>query len=222
MKKNPTLLQNMKTGLSLYFTDRLNNLSQSQLKDVSQVGNGMNKLLSKAGDLPAADVGGKKDYTNYDQKYAQRYNDFNSLIEILQSEHQCTLYESMTHELIKVGRSECHKIGDNIRRTIKFVHLVQKGKDFLLIELDTSDGIKSISTKLIHLTTDDWKFYLDDIKKHLVAKSLSWPNELFNDVFGENSHTYIIHPRFSVQENCSIESVNNWAMRIMNGLRDLT
>jgi len=47
-------------------------------------------------------------------------------------------------------------------------------------------------------------------------------NYLFNDVFGENSHTYIIHPRFSVQENCSIESVNNWAMRIMNGLRDLT
>lgn len=177
---------------------------------------------NSAGDLPAADVGGKKDYTNYDQKYAQRYNDFNSLIEILQSEHQCTLYESMTHELIKVGRSECHKIGDNMRRTIKFVHLVQKGKDFLLIELDTSDGIKSISTKLIHLTTDDWKFYLDDIKKHLVAKSLSWPNELFNDVFGENSHTYIIHPRFSVQENCSIESVKNWAMRIMNGLRDLT
>lgn len=129
--------------------------------------------------------------------------------------------ESMTHELIKVGRSECHKIGDNMRRTIKFVHLVQKGKDFLLIELDTSDGIKSISTKLIHLTTDDWKFYLDDIKKHLVAKSLSWPNELFNDVFGENSHTYIIHPRFSLQENCSTESVNNWAMRIMNGLRDL-
>jgi hypothetical protein len=108
-----------------------------------------------------------------------------------------------------------------MRRTIKFVHLVQKGKDFLLIELDTSDGIKSISTKLIHLTTDDWKFYLDDIKKHLVAKSLSWPNELFNDVFGENSHTYIIHPRFSLQENCSRESVNNWAMIIMNGLRDL-
>ena len=51
MKKNPTLLQNMKTGLSLYFTDRLNNLSQSQLKDVSQVGNGMNGLLSKASDL---------------------------------------------------------------------------------------------------------------------------------------------------------------------------
>lgn len=176
---------------------------------------------NSAGDLPAADVGGKKDYTNYDEKYTQRYNDFNSMIGLLQSEHQCTLYESITHELMKVGRSECHRIGDNKLRTIKFVHLVQKEKDFLLIELDTSDRIKSISTKLIHLTTDDWKIYLDDIKKHLVAKSLSWPNILFDDVFGIYSHTHIVHPRFSTQGSDSSESVNNWAVRIMNGLKDL-
>lgn len=91
----------------------------------------------------------------------------------------------------------------------------------MLIELDTSDGIKSISTKLIYLTTDDWKVHIDDIKKHLVAKSLSWPNELFDEVFGEDAHMYIVHPRFSVQENNTIESVNNWATRIMNGLKDL-
>ncbi len=177
---------------------------------------------NSAGDLPAADVGGKKDHTNYDEKYTQRYNDFNSMIGLLQTEHQCMLYESITHELMKVGRSECHKIGDNKLRTIKFVHLTQRGKDFLLIELDTSDGIKSISTKLIHLTTDDWKVYLDDIKKHLVAKSLSWPNQLFNDLFGENSHIHIVHPRFPTQESGSSDSVSNWAVRIMNGLRALT
>jgi len=174
-----------------------------------------------AGDLPAADVGGKKDYTNYDQKYAQRYNDFNSMVEILQTEHQCVLYESTTRELIQIGRSECHRIGENKPRTIKFVHLSQNDKDFLLIELDTSDGIKSISTKLIYLTTDDWKIHIDDIKKHLVAKSLSWPNELFDDVFGEDAHTYIIHPRLSAQEKKSTESINNWATRVINGLKDL-
>lgn len=58
---------------------------------------------NSAGDLPAADVGGKKDYTNYDQKYAQRYHDFNSMIQVLQSTHQCVLYESLTHELRKLG-----------------------------------------------------------------------------------------------------------------------
>lgn len=176
---------------------------------------------NSAGDLPAADVGGKKDYTNYDQKYAQRYHDFNSMIQVLQSTHQCVLYESLTHELMKVGRSECHRISKDKLRTIKFVHLCYRDDDFLLIELDTSDGVKSISTKLIYLTTDDWKIYLDKIKTHLVAKSLSWPNDLFDDVFGANAHTHIVHPRFSSQENDSSEAVNNWAVRIMNGLKDL-
>lgn len=176
---------------------------------------------NSAGDLPAADVGGKKDYTNYDQKYAQRYHDFNSMIQVLQSTHQCVLYESLTHELTKVGRSECHRISKDKLRTIKFVHLCYRSDDFLLIELDTSDGVKSISTKLIYLTTDDWKIYLDKIKTHLVAKSLSWPNDLFDDVFGANAHTHIVHPRFSSQGNESSEAVNNWAVRIMNELKDL-
>lgn len=83
-------------------------------------------------------LGVKKDHTNYDQKYAQRYNDFKSMIEIPQSEHQCTLYKSITHELMKVGRSECH--------------------------------------------------------------------------------THIVHPRLPAQDIDSEESVNNWAVRIINTL----
>ncbi len=51
IKNEPALLQNMKTGLSLYFTDRLNGLSQSDLKKVSQVGNWRDGLLSKTSDL---------------------------------------------------------------------------------------------------------------------------------------------------------------------------
>ena len=176
---------------------------------------------NSAGDLPSADVGGKKDHTNYDQKYAQRYNDFNSMIQVLQSTHQCVLYESLTHELGKVGRSECHRITKDKPRTIKFVHLSHKGDDFLLIELDTSDGIKSISTKLIHLTTDDWKIHLEEIKTHLVSKSLSWPNDLFDDVFGTNAYTHIVHPRFASSGDDSSEAVNNWAGRIINALKDL-
>lgn len=175
---------------------------------------------NSAGDLPAADVGGKKDFTNYDQMYAQRYSDFNEMIASLQQNFDCELYESITHELMQVGRSECHMIGNNKYRTIKFVHLGYEGDDFLLIELDTSDDIKSISTKLIYLTLDDWKVYLDKIKQHLVSKSLSWPNALFDDVFGPNSHTSINHPRASSEQENS-ESVNHWAERVINGFKDL-
>lgn len=49
--QEPALLQNIKTGLSLYFTNWLNKLSDSQLKQVSQVGNGIDWILSKASDL---------------------------------------------------------------------------------------------------------------------------------------------------------------------------
>ena len=34
-------------------------------------------------------------------------------------------------------------------------------------------------------------------------------------------HTDIVHPRFSTQGSDSSESVNNWAVEIMNGLKDL-
>lgn len=51
IQQEPALLQNMKTGLSLYFTDWLNGLSTWQIKEVAQVWSWINGLLSKASDL---------------------------------------------------------------------------------------------------------------------------------------------------------------------------
>lgn len=66
IKQEPALLQNMKTGLSLYFTDWLNGLSSWQIKEVAQVGNWINGLLSKASNM----MGLFKNLTSFKEQMA--------------------------------------------------------------------------------------------------------------------------------------------------------
>ena len=53
-----------------------------------------------------------------------------------------------------------------------------------------------LSTKVIFGSdARDWIEHFTLIRKGVVAKSISWPNELLDGLFGENNHIGINHPK---------------------------
>ena len=88
--------------------------------------------------------------------------------------------------------------------------------DVVLLEVDTSDGIKMLSTKVIFGSdVRDWIEHFTLIRKGVVAKSISWPNELLDGLFGEKCHIGINHPKHQGAEagNIPVESIESWAQR---------
>ncbi|WP_199227881.1 Tn7-like element transposition protein TnsE [Pantoea sp. PNA 03-3] len=103
-------------------------------------------------------------------------------------------------------------------RAIKAVRTRYKATEAVLLEVDTSDGIKMLSTKVLFGSElQDWIDQFLQIRKGVVAKSISWPNELLDCLFGELNHIGINHPKHQGAEagNIPLESIESWALRFV-------
>lgn len=80
-------------------------------------------------------------------------------------------------------------------RVIKAIHLKARGKFIILLEIDTSDGLKMVSTRLVKVFShSSWKENFVLIRKGIVEYIISWPIKLFDGVFGKINHIEIHHP----------------------------
>jgi hypothetical protein len=172
----------------------------------------------QGGTLPAADVGGKQDITDRERQFASRFKSFDHMLQVLVTKYKCSILQQETQSLPKVGRSKQHQLEDGSPRAIKAVRIRCKATEIVLLEVDTSDGIKMLSTKVLFGTIpEDWIDHFMQIRKGVVAKSISWPNELLDSLFGEHNHFGINHPKHQGAEagNIPLESIESWALRFV-------
>ncbi|WP_261730766.1 Tn7-like element transposition protein TnsE [Shewanella xiamenensis] len=177
----------------------------------------------QGGTLPAADVGGKQDITDRERQFASRFKSFDHMLQVLVKKYKCSILQQETQSLPKVGRSKQHLLENGSSRAIKAVRIRYKVAEAVLLEVDTSDGIKMLSTKVIFGSDEqDWIENFIQIRKGVVAKSIAWPNDLLNDLFGENNHMGINHPKHQGAEagNILVESIESWAQRFVQCLSD--
>ncbi|MGL5668387.1 MAG: Tn7-like element transposition protein TnsE [Shewanella sp.] len=175
----------------------------------------------QGGTLSSADVGGKQDVTDREMQFVSRFQSFDHMLQVLQVKHQCSILNQQTLPLPKVGRSVQHQLSDGSPRAIKAIRLRHKSVEVILLEVDTSDGIKMLSTKMIFGSDDrDWDEQYAQIRKGVVSKSISWPNKFLDEVYGEGYHIGINHPKHQGAEagNIPLESIESWALRILQGL----
>ena len=67
-----------------------------------------------------------------------------------------------------------------------------------MLEEDTSDDSKSLSTKLLIVNNPDmWNEQLIELEKRLMSGSLSWPTEFLDLICGAKGHKGISHPQTS-------------------------
>jgi hypothetical protein len=98
---------------------------------------------------------------------------------------------------------------------------------FHILEIDTSDADKPISTKLLILKpTSKLESDLTRLEKELVLGSLRWPSKLLDQMYGKNNHHGIPHPKSGHKGELDSKSIEGWAdrfySRILGASRELT
>ncbi|AKX47328.1 transcriptional antiterminator [Thiopseudomonas alkaliphila] len=168
------------------------------------------------GVLAAADVGGKQDATNYNHVFASRFAAFNELLSILKTKFRCRVIFEETLVLPKVGRSRLHLCKDGSPRVIKAVGVWRNASEFILLEVDASDGVKMLSTKvLIGVNRETWQSDFERIRRGIVRNSLNWPNGLLYQLYGKEGNRGVNHPKGLSELEVSREDMEGWGERLI-------
>ena len=173
------------------------------------------------GELQAADFASGEDETDYTKFYEVRFSGFFRMLEVLEKEHGCEVLNKITNQLPNAGRSKKHLLKTGTPRTICCVTVVRKGTHFKIIEIDTSDGIRMLSTRVVMGVDDEhWEDNYRSLKQRIITSYLTWPISYLNEVFGEDRHVGIIHPynKASGKGNIPSESIPSWARRVSERL----
>lgn len=183
--------------------DQNNSTSSSVSTDEPHVG----------GVLPSVDVGGKQDASDYNHLFANRFIAFNCLVQLLEKKYSCQVLHEETLGLPKVGRSKLQLLRDGSPRVIKAVWLRRHGRELVLLEVDSSDNVKMLSTKVLQgVDRDLWNDEFRRIRRGIMVGSLSWPNGILDRLYGCDRHKGVNHPKGL---NNEVIDINIWAERVL-------
>lgn len=117
------------------------------------------------------------------------------------------LSEKLIEQRIKDGRGQ----------GFQYVKIKTANVTVRLLEIDTSDGEKMISTKILYGAGDkDWLDDFKAIREGIVSKGLSWPTKLLDDLYGEKGHKGTNHPQHQGAQagNIPVDALESWAGRV--------
>ena len=169
------------------------------------------------GELQAADFASGENQTDYTEFCEDRFSGFFRMLEVLETVHGFKILNKRTYELPNSGRTNKHLLEMGDPRMICCVTVVRRGTLFKFLEIDTSDGIRMLSTRVVTGVDDeDWEDNYSSLMRRIVASSLSWPISYLNQVFGEDCHVGIAHPSNKTSEKGNIpsNSIPGWARRV--------
>ena len=173
------------------------------------------------GELQAADFASGENQTDYTEFCEDRFSGFFRMLEVLETAHGFKILNKITYELPNSGRSNKHLLKSGDPRMICCVTVVRRGTRFKILEIDTSDGLRMLSTRVV-MGVDDkhWKDNYSSLRHRIVATSLSWPIAYLNQVFGKDRHVGIAHPfnKASGTGNIPSDSIPSWAGRVSERL----
>ncbi|MCO5746119.1 Tn7-like element transposition protein TnsE, partial [Citrobacter freundii] len=105
---------------------------------------------------------------------------------------------------------------DGSPRVIKAVGVQRNGSEFVLLEVDASDGVKMLSTKVLSgVDSETWRNDFEKIRRGVVKSSLNWPNSLFDQLYGQDGHRGVNHPKGLGELQVSREDMEGWAERVV-------
>lgn len=176
------------------------------------------------GSLPSADFDSIDDTSDDAHLYADKFKAFDEMVKLLVSMPDCQHVTSKLRKLPALKRHKRHLLADGNPRCLSF-HVVRKnGKNYALIEVDTSDDSLRLSMLLIKPlapSSPPWEVILKELERLLVERSLSWPITYLKRICGED-YRRISHPKTSLdgQSAFAEEAINRWAERVYMSLSE--
>ena len=163
-----------------------------------------------------ADFSGLDDDSDVLELYMQRFEAFKLLIKML-SERPKTDCTEKLHFLPAVGRSRLHRTMDGNRRPLLEVRVKTDTSQFVILEIDTTDNSKPISTLIIKINSlDYWDRHIDEFLSIIVKRYLHWPRDNYLKEFG-TVHT-LKHPKGILELTENSDDFIRWQKRLDKAL----
>lgn len=174
---------------------------------------------TEGGKLPAADFTGPNDATDLTRMCESRFEAFNHMLELLQK-NGVTLLSKETTALPQSGRGQKHLLKNGEPRVICCAEVSFGGGHAYILEVDTSDGISKLSSKVFRVSASKWGEVCEDLIQGITAKTLSWPTEFLGEEFNEDEVSSVNHPRHdgAGRGKIMIDLLDKWAVRLFNTL----
>ncbi|MDW3026376.1 Tn7-like element transposition protein TnsE [Acinetobacter baumannii] len=152
--------------------------------------------------------------------FMKRFEAFKVMVEQFASQHRIQPIIHV-HKLPAVNRSKLHRTHDGNPRCIIEVQLSFQGKKFVILEIDTSDNLKPLSTLIIKISdTDTWNSHFPTFRQQVVKRSLRWPTAKSLQNIGIRKT--FNHPRNLTEMAESDEEFKNWGRRLEDALLSLS
>ncbi|MFH1882305.1 MAG: Tn7-like element transposition protein TnsE [Planctomycetota bacterium] len=175
--------------------------------------------------LPGGDWDTLNDKTNYDSLFENKFECYLAMVNILIETHECVPVSKKIMPLPNEGRCTKHILSTTGEpRSMAIIGLGVDHKTVYLLEVDTSDAEKALSTQLLVVENqEDWVKNLDRLQREMLRASLRWPRKLLNELCGKNHHIGVNHPQ-TPSDNKGIlppDSIAGWAGRVYGWMQNL-
>ncbi|ALV75050.1 Tn7-like element transposition protein TnsE [Acinetobacter bereziniae] len=151
--------------------------------------------------------------------FMKRFEAFKVMVEQFASQHRIQPIINI-HKLPAVNRSKLHRTHDGNPRCIIEVQFNFQGKKIVILEIDTSDNLKPLSTLIVKISdTNAWNAHFPTFQKQVVKRSLRWPTaKSLQDIGIRKTFN---HPRNLAELTESDEEFKNWGRRFGDVLLSL-
>jgi len=172
--------------------------------------------VTVSGDLHGADWDTIVDETDDVSLYANKFECFQSMLDILRAQYGWTIISKRLRKLPQLSRCKKHLLNNGDPRCIAVVKLESKGKSYHLVEVDTSDAVNLLSTQILQFKAQDkLEDQLQRLEIKLLKSSLRWPTSLLTELCGEYGFEGVSHPKTKSVDKGRLESdsISHWADR---------
>jgi hypothetical protein len=167
------------------------------------------------GELPNADWDNIDDLTDDSHLYLNKFESYFKMLDLLKDNYGCKLVVYSLRKLPKVARCKKHLLAtDGNPRCLSVSYIEINNVAYYLLEVDTSDTNKPLSTKVIYASlVEHIDYFIENVEKQLLRGSISWPKKYFDNFIGKSNHFGISHQQSDKNGSLMQEDVNNWGKR---------
>ena len=151
--------------------------------------------------------------------FMKRFEAFQAMIEEFRSQHNIlSKFRFTISKLPAVNRSKVHMTDDDNFRCIAEVQLEFQNKQFVILEIDTSDNRKSLSTLIIKVDSlEIWDQHFPSFKEDIIKRSLRWPTAESLKNIGIPKG--VNHPKNKFEITTSDKEFKDWVKRFTEVLK---
>lgn len=168
------------------------------------------------GNIPSAEFNGVEDETEDLHLYLDRFSAFQQMINLFCKENSIKNFSFQLHKLPNIQGHSKHIKTDGNPRCVAEVSFQFNRQNIVILEVDTSDNKKPLSTRILSLKdAGQWNSTgRSKVLELVVTKCLSWPKGIFKNICYKNST--LNHPRMdNNRQEISESELKNWRVRLL-------